>query len=118
MVHGTLKKKEDRIVEYLKETKTNLVYTTKKDDGKEAITNYKVLKENTISSSEHSKYAMTEIEKLFDNLLNLIQTDEVLNLYKRLGEYYYKINKELVIDYYNIYNEMYLEDDEKILIKL
>ncbi len=26
----------------------------------------KVLKENTISSSEHSKYAMTEIEKLFD----------------------------------------------------
>ena len=59
-----------------------------------------------------------EIEKLFDNLLNLIQTDEVLNLYKKLGEYYYKIHKELVIDYYNIYNEMYLEDDEKILIKL
>lgn len=59
-----------------------------------------------------------EIEKIFDNLLNLLQTDDVLNLYKKLGEYYYKNNKELVIDYYNIYNEMYLEDDEKILIKL
>ena len=46
IVHGKLKKTEDRIVQNLKETKTNLVYVTKKDDGKEAITNYKVVKEN------------------------------------------------------------------------
>ena len=46
IVHGKLKKTEDRIVQNLKETKTNLVYVTKKDDGKEAITNYKVIKEN------------------------------------------------------------------------
>ena len=46
IVHGKLKKIEDRIVQNLKETKTNLVYVTKKDDGKEAITNYKVIKEN------------------------------------------------------------------------
>ena len=30
----------------LSETKTNLVYVSKKDDAKEAITNYKVIKEN------------------------------------------------------------------------
>ena len=46
VVHGKLKKEEDRIVQTLKETKTNLVYVSKKDDGKEAITNYKVVKEN------------------------------------------------------------------------
>ena len=46
IVHGKLKQPEDRIVQNLKETKTNLVYVTKHDDGKEAITNYKVIKEN------------------------------------------------------------------------
>ena len=46
IVHGKLKNSEDRIVQNLKETKTNLVYVTKKSDGKEAITNYKVIKEN------------------------------------------------------------------------
>lgn len=46
VVHGQLNKKEDRIVQYLKETKTNLVYPVKNNEGKEAITNYKVIKEN------------------------------------------------------------------------
>lgn len=46
IVHGHLKKKNDRIVQMLSETKTNLVYVSKKDDAKEAITNYKVIKEN------------------------------------------------------------------------
>ena len=46
VVHGTLKNKEDRIVQKLKETKTNLVYVSKDDDAKEAITNYEVIKEN------------------------------------------------------------------------
>lgn len=46
VVHHLLEKKEDRIVQYLKETKTNLVYPTKDKDGKEAITRYKVIKEN------------------------------------------------------------------------
>ena len=44
VVHGKPKKDEDKIVQKLKETKTNLVYTTKDEDGKEAITNYKVIK--------------------------------------------------------------------------
>lgn len=45
VVHGTLKEKEGRIVQKLKETTTNLVYVSKNDEGKEAITNYKVIKE-------------------------------------------------------------------------
>ena len=51
IVHGVLDKKEDKIINYLKETKTNLVYVSKKDDGKEAITNYKVVKENKLYST-------------------------------------------------------------------
>ena len=46
VVHGTMKNKEDKITQYLKETKTNLVYVSKDKTGKEAITNYEVIKEN------------------------------------------------------------------------
>ena len=46
IVHGQLKNKEDKITQYLKETKTNLVYVSKSQEGKEAITSYKVMKEN------------------------------------------------------------------------
>ena len=41
-----LKNKEDRVIQNLGETKTNLVYVAKKGEGKEAITNYKVIKES------------------------------------------------------------------------
>lgn len=46
VVLGKLKKKQDKLIHYLKETKTNLVYITKNQAGKEAITNYTVMKEN------------------------------------------------------------------------
>ena len=46
VVHGNLDKKKGRIVQNLAETKTNLVYVTKGDNGKKAITDYEVLKEN------------------------------------------------------------------------
>ena len=46
VVHGKLPKDKDRIVQKLKETKTNLVYVSKDSDAKEAITNYEVQKEN------------------------------------------------------------------------
>ena len=45
VVHGKLKNKEDKIVQRLKENKANLVYVSKDEDAKEAITNYKVVKE-------------------------------------------------------------------------
>lgn len=47
VVHGTFNKKSDKIIQKLKETKTNLVYVSKDDDAKEAITNYEVIKENS-----------------------------------------------------------------------
>ena len=46
VVHGHLKEKEGRVVQHLMETKTNLVYVSRSGEGKEAITNYKVIKEN------------------------------------------------------------------------
>ena len=54
VVHGLMPKKSARLVDKLMETNTNLVYITKKQDGKEAITNYKVIKEN-------SKYSLLKI---------------------------------------------------------
>lgn len=54
VVHGLMSKKSARLVDKLMETKANLVYITKKQDGKEAITNYKVIKEN-------SKYSLLKI---------------------------------------------------------
>ena len=50
LVHGILTKKKDRLVNKLLETKTNLVYITNKSEGKDAITNYEVVKENKICS--------------------------------------------------------------------
>ncbi len=46
VVHGKLQEKSGRIVQMLNETKTNLVYVSHNGEGKEAITNYKVIKEN------------------------------------------------------------------------
>ncbi len=50
VVSGKLKKKRGRLVNRLLETKTNLVYITNKLDGKEAITNYEVVRENNTFS--------------------------------------------------------------------
>lgn len=46
VVVGKMKKKKDRLVSNLLETKTNLVYISKGERGKQAITNYEVIKEN------------------------------------------------------------------------
>ncbi|MBR4617751.1 MAG: RluA family pseudouridine synthase [Bacilli bacterium] len=45
IVHGIMIEKEKTLVNYLKETTTNLVYISRNNDGKKAITSYKVLKE-------------------------------------------------------------------------
>lgn len=48
---GIFEKKEGTIKQYLKETKTNIMYNSKiKGDGQEAITHYKVLKESKYHS--------------------------------------------------------------------
>ena len=55
VVHGPVEKDQDTIVQYLRETKTNLVYPAKNKDGKEAITHYEVLKKN-------EEYSLLKIE--------------------------------------------------------
>lgn len=49
VVSGIMDNKKDRLVNYLKENKSNMVYVSKLNDGKEAITNYEVIKENNNS---------------------------------------------------------------------
>lgn len=50
IVHGIMEKKSDCLVNRLLETKTNHVYVTEKKEGKEAITNYQVIKESNLYS--------------------------------------------------------------------
>ena len=54
VVHGKMPKQQDRLINKLLETKTNLVYITNKEEGKVAITNYQVIKET-------SKYRLLKI---------------------------------------------------------
>ena len=54
IVSGHPKEESGQIVQYLKETKTNLVYVSRHEDGKKAITNYSVLKSN-------EKYSMLKV---------------------------------------------------------
>lgn len=46
VVKGIMEKKKDRLVSYLKESKTNMVFASSDKTGKLAITNYEVKKEN------------------------------------------------------------------------
>lgn len=55
VVLGRLKEKQARLVNCLFETKTNLTCISKKNNSKEAITNYQVIKEN-------SKYSLLNIQ--------------------------------------------------------
>ena len=54
IVSGHPKEESGQIIQYLKETKTNLVYVARHEVGKKAITNYSVIK-----SSEH--YSMLKV---------------------------------------------------------
>ncbi len=54
VVEGTLKNKEGTIKSYLTENSAYMVYSTTKDNGKLAITDYKVIKEN-------KKYTLLDI---------------------------------------------------------
>lgn len=54
IVFGHPKEESGQVVHYLKETKTNLVYVSRHEDGKKAITNYSLIK-----SSDH--YSMLKV---------------------------------------------------------
>jgi len=46
VVEGVLEKKEDTLLSYLKETQSNLMYSTQDPTGQKAITHYQVIAEN------------------------------------------------------------------------
>ena len=109
--HGKLKDDKKRVINYLKETKTKLVYTTSKNNGIEAITNYEVIKSN-------DKYSLVkvfletgrrnQIRVCFSDLGNPILGDKTYgikdNLHRlylhanRLKLYYPYIKKELLFE--------------------
>ena len=112
VVHGRLNKESDRIVQKLKETKTNLVYVSRDNDGKEAITNYKVIKEN----NDYSMVSITletgrknQIRVAFNTLHHPIVGDKKYSTIKdnesrlflhanRLKMYYPEIRKDILFE--------------------
>ena len=109
--HGHLEKESGRIVNYLKETKTKLVYTTSKDKGIEAITNYKVIKTNdkySLVSVFLETGRRNQIRVAFSDMENPIVGDKVYGikdsesrLYlhaNRLKLYYPYIKKDILFE--------------------
>ena len=112
VVHGKLNKKTDTIKQKLKETKTNLVYVSHDAEGKEAITNYEVIKEN-----ENYSLVSINIETGRKNQIRValssinhpivgdkkygLKGDKEERLYlhaNRLKIYYPKIKKEILFE--------------------
>ena len=112
VVHGHLKNESDKIVQKLKDTKTNLVYPTKDEDGKEAITNYKVIKETdnySMVSINIETGRKNQIRVAFQTLRNPIvgdkkygdPRDKETRLYlhaNRLKMYYPELKKDILFE--------------------
>ena len=112
VVHGHLKNESDTIVQKLKETKTNLVYPTKDEDGKEAITKYKVIKESenySMVSVNIETGRKNQIRVAFQTLRNPIvgdkkygdPRDKETRLYlhaNRLKLYYPELKKDILFE--------------------
>lgn len=112
VVHGHLKKDSDRIVQMLSETKTNLVYVSKKENAKEAITNYKVVKTSdkySLVSINIETGRKNQIRVAFNSLGNPIVGDKKYGDVKdnenrlylhanRLKMYYPVIKKDILFE--------------------
>lgn len=95
VVHGIPSRKEDRLVNKISETKTHLSYISK--DGKEAVTNYKVIE----STKNYSKLEIeietgrkNQIRLQLKNIGNPIVGDQKYGIndgYKRLYLHAYKL---------------------------
>lgn len=112
IIHGNLIQKEGTITQKLKETKTNLVYVSHDKEGKEAITNYKVIKE----TPNYSMVAITletgrknQIRVAFSSLSHPIvgdkkygeKKDKEQRLYlhaNRLKLYYPELKKDILFE--------------------
>ena len=111
VVHGKLKNKEDKIIQRLKENKTNIVYVSKDEDAKEAITNYKVIKETdnySMVSINIETGRKNQIRVAFATLRNPIvgdkkygEKDNENRLYlhaNRLKMYYPELKKDILFE--------------------
>ena len=112
VVHGHLKKESDKIIQMLSETKTNLVYVSKKEDAKEAITNYKVVKTSdkySLVSINIETGRKNQIRVAFNSLGNPIVGDKKYGDVKdnenrlylhanRLKMYYPVIKKDILFE--------------------
>ena len=117
--HGKLKNDKKRVINYLKETKTKLVYTTSKNKGIEAITNYKVIKTN-------DKYSLVkvfletgrrnQIRVCFSDLGNPILGDKTYGIKDNLHRLYLHANR-LKIYYPYIKKEILFESSIPIEFK-
>ena len=94
VVHGRLKNKSGRIIENLKETKTGLVY--KSHDGKEAITDYEVIKEGnnySLVSIKIETGKKNQIRVAFSNLGNCIVGDKKYGIKDNENRLYLHANR-------------------------
>ena len=117
--HGKLKDDKKRVINYLKETKTKLVYTTSKNKGIEAITNYEVIKSN-------DKYSLVkvfletgrrnQIRVCFSDLGNPILGDKTYGIKDNLHRLYLHANR-LKIYYPYIKKEILFESSIPIEFK-
>ncbi len=112
VVHGKLAKKSDHIAQLLKETKTNLVYVSHDKEGKLAITNYKVIKENdnySMLSINIETGRKNQIRVAFNTLHHPIVGDKIYSSIKdkeprlylhanRLKMYYPELGKEILFE--------------------
>ena len=112
VVYGDLKKKEGTITQYLLETKTNLVYLSKDKSGKEAITNYKVIKENinySLVSINIETGRKNQIRVAFNSIGNPIVGDKKYSDIKGREHRLYLHANRLKIYYPNIKKEIRFE---------
>ena len=112
VVHGHLKESSGRVVQNLLETKTNLVYVSRGNEGKEAITNYKVIKESekySLVSVNIETGRKNQIRVAFQTLRHPIvgdkkygeKTDKEARLYlhaNRLKMYYPVLKKDILFE--------------------
>ena len=112
VVHGKLAKKSAHIDQLLKETKTNLVYVSHDKEGKLAITNYKVIKENdnySMLSINIETGRKNQIRVAFNTLHHPIVGDKIYSSIKdkeprlylhanRLKMYYPILGKDILFE--------------------
>lgn len=92
IVNGNIKPDSNTLKSYLKETKTNLVYSTKSKDGKLAITSYKAIVKT-------DKYSLLDI---------IIKTGRKNQIRVQLNDYGYPILGDKKYGIKSNYKKMYL----------